>query len=204
MILSFSMRKARFLPLFAALLLPVVHAAPAPAEVVAGFHDTLIDNMRQGSALSCSGRIQHLKPVIENTFDLPFLAQHILRRHWAKLSDAQQAEFISTLEDMVVTTYASQFTRFNGEKFVSLETQEMASDRRVVHVRLELKSGDPVRFDYVMRDTPKGWRTINVIAEGVSDLALRSAQYDRVIKDKDFDGLLTQIREQTAKTKNNC
>ena len=198
------MRKTRFLPLLAVLLMPLAHAAPAPADVVSDFHNVLLDNMHRGTALSCSGRIQHLKPAVENTFDLPFLAQHILRRHWAKLSDAQQTEFISTLEDMVITTYAGQFTHFNGENFVTLDSRDMANDRRVVRVRLELKSGDPVRFDYVMRETPKGWRTINVIAEGVSDLALRSAQYDRVIKDKGFDGLLAQIREQTARIKNNC
>lgn len=204
MISSRRMRIALFLPLLAALYLPMAEAAPSAADVVSSFHGVLLDNMRQGSAQTCGNRVQRLMPQVENTFDLPFLAQHILRRHWSTLSEAQQAAFIAVFEDMTVTTYASQFSSYNGEKFVTLETEDMAGGHRVVHARLELKSGDPVRFDYVMRETPKGWRTINVIAEGVSDLALRSAQYDRVMKDKGFDGLLTQIREQTAKTKSSC
>lgn len=199
------MRIVCCLPLiFALLSTPSLAAAPTAADVVSSFHQTLIDNMHGAESLGCAGRIKHLQTAVDASYDLRFIAEHILRRHWATLSAAQQAEFIATLREMVVTTYASQFSHFNGEKFVTLETQEIATDRRVVHAQLELKSGDPVRFDYVLHQTPDGWRTINVIAEGVSDLALRSAQYDHVIKEKGFDGLLTMIREQTAKIMSGC
>ncbi|MBX9929919.1 MAG: ABC transporter substrate-binding protein, partial [Gemmatimonadaceae bacterium] len=39
------------------------------------------------------------------------------------------------------------------------------------------RAGAPVTLDYVLHDTAGEWRIINVIAEGVSDLALRSTQY---------------------------
>lgn len=198
------MRLARFLPLLALLILTPARAESTPASVVSAFQNLLLDNMRQGAALSCDARQQRLLPSVENTFDLPYLAQHILRPHWAELNDAQKGQFTETLQDMVVATYASQFARSGGETFTMLDTDDMAGNLRVVHARLEPKSGDPVRFDYVMHETPKGWRVINVIAAGVSDLALRSAQYNRVIKDKGFDGLIGQIREKTAQTKTSC
>jgi phospholipid transport system substrate-binding protein len=147
--------------------------------------------------------MQRLTPAIDNTFDMPFLAQHVLRRQWSSLSAAQQAEFTATLKDMVITTYASQFTKFNGEKFTTQETQDNGN-MRAVRALLELPAGDPVHFEYVLRQTPAGWRTINVIAEGVSDLALRSAQYDKMFKDQGFDGLIKQIKDQTEKLKSSC
>jgi phospholipid transport system substrate-binding protein len=193
-----------FALLLIALALPMAaQAASAPADTVTGFHDVLIDNMKHGKSYSCGDRIQRLLPAVDSTFDMPFLSQHVLRRQWASLSPAQQAEFTATLKDMIVTTYASQFVKYNGEKFTTLDTED-SGGHRVVHARLDLPSGDPVHFDYVLRETAEGWRTVNVIAEGVSDMALRSAQYDKVFKDKGFNGLIAQIREQTAKLKSSC
>lgn len=186
-----------------AIALPAAYAASpaAPADTVTGFHAVLLDNMKHPG--SCKDRMQRLTPAIDNTFDMPFLAQHVLRRQWSTLSEAQQTQFIATLKEMVVTTYASQFSKFSGEKFVTQDTQE-SGKMRSVRAQLQLPSGDPVQFEYVLRETPAGWRTINVIAEGVSDLALRSAQYDKIFKDQGFDGLITQIKEQTAKLKSSC
>jgi phospholipid transport system substrate-binding protein len=189
--------------LLIALAMPLARAAAAPADTVTGFHNVLLDNMRQGKSLSCAERVQRLNPAVENTFDLPFLSQHVLRRQWSSLSAAQQGEFTATLKDMIVTTYASQFARYNGEQFTTLATQE-SGGHRVVHARLDLASGEPVSFDYVLRETAGGWRTINVIAGGVSDLALRSTQYDRLFKDKGFAGLIDTIRQQDAKIRSGC
>ena len=186
-----------------ALGLPTAYAASAPADTVTSFHNVLLDNMKHGASYSCKDRMQRLTPAIDNTFDMPFLAQHVLRRQWSSLSDAQQTEFIATLKEMVITTYAGQFTKFNGEKFTTQDTQENGK-MRAVRALLELPAGDPVHFEYVLRQTPAGWRTINVIAEGVSDLALRSAQYDKMFKDQGFDGLIKQIKEQTEKLKSSC
>ena len=48
------------------------------------------------------------------------------------------------------------------------------------------------------QDANKNWTIINVVADGVSDLALRRAEYSRVIKSKGFDGLLAHIDDQIA------
>lgn len=180
------------------------HAAPSPAETISHFQETLLNNMKQGNALGCNGRIGNLKKNIPSTFDLPFLAQHIVRKHWAAQAAPQQQDFTFALEEMIVITYASQFAHFNGEKFVLQNTEDLGGERKVVHSQLVLPKNDPVNFDYVLRQTNGDWRIINVIANGVSDLAIRSAQYDRVIKDKGFGGLLIQLKGQNTKMKASC
>ena len=59
-------------------------------------------------------------------------------------------------------------------------------------------------FDYVLHEVDGNWRVINVIADGVSDLALRSSQYEQIFKERGFDGLLAWIREQEKKTAADC
>lgn len=193
----------RLLTLLCALVLaPLAHAGE-PAVVVDSFHAALIDNMKQGQKLGCSGRIQHMKPAVSGSFDVPYLAQRILRRRWAEMSEAQRKQFGATLEEMVVSTYAAQFSSYNGESF-AIQSSEEAGANRVVHSQFK-HGNESVSFDYVLHDSGGGaWRIVNVIADGVSDLAIRSSQYESLLKQKGFDGLIAYLQEQIVKNKAGC
>lgn len=192
-----------FAPLLFACLPMATPAAALPAATVDGLHNALIDNMKRGDKLGCTGRVQHMKPAVDAAFDLPFLAQRILRKRWTELSAEQQAQFIAALDDMVVSTYAAQFSSYNDESFSTGATEETGGGNRVVHAKLK-HGNDTVSFDYVLRDSGGSWKIVNVIADGVSDLAIRSAQYESVFKQQGFDGLLAHLRELTAKNKTGC
>ncbi|MDB5987749.1 MAG: Toluene tolerance [Nevskia sp.] len=178
------------------------------ADVVTALHATLLDNMKRGAALGCSGRVQHMATAIDADFDLPFIGQRVLRRHWDEISADQRKQFMDAFRKLVLSTYASQFKRFGGESFTTLDAQAVASGESIVHARLTTGSGGTVSFDYVLHPVTgsdgSSWRVINVIADGVSDLALRSSQYDQIYKERGFDGLLAWIREQDKKTLADC
>jgi phospholipid transport system substrate-binding protein len=204
------------MPNFAVLIRPVLHAAlavavllpaaraAAPADTVTGFHEVLIANMKQGATLGCSGRSGKLAPAIDASFDLPFLASRVMRRHWKTLSAEQQAQFTSAFRELVLATYTSQFATFGGERFDTLATRDLADGSRQVNAKLTPGSGNPVNFDYVLRDTGGQWKIVNVVADGVSDLAIRASQYDKAFKAVGFDGLVKQIQSQTATNKAGC
>lgn len=183
-------------------LLPL--AAPAaepatPAAVVERFHAVLLEHMHQGAALDCKARAQRLEPVVAATFDPPFLARFILRKRWPQLDDAQRQRFTDVLGDLIVSSYAANFRQFGGEAFVTLGVDEPGATQRVVHTRLTRPAADPVTFDYVMRQSDGHWRVFNVIAEGVSDLAIRSAQYEKLFAEQGFDALVKWIGDQARK-----
>lgn len=179
-------------------------AAGTPADAVTTFHDVLISNMKNGATLKCSGRSEKIGAAVDAGFDLPFLAQRVLRRQWKDLSEEQRSTFVATFRELVLATYASQFAQFGGEKFETLTTRELADGTRLVNAKLTPGHGAPVNFDYVMRESNGGWRIINVVADGVSDLALRSSQYDKIYKAGGFDGLITQIKLQTEANRKGC
>lgn len=179
-------------------------SAPAPTEVVGAFHAALIDAMQHGKTQACEQRIAHLAPVIRSTFEVPELARLVLRRHWANLSAEQRKQFTDALEQLIITTYASQFNDYAGETFGALVQQELPAGRRKVHTTLNHPPDAPVNFDYVLQPAHEGWRVVNVLADGISDLALRSAQYDSVIKNQGFDKLVAGLQAQTAKNRTGC
>ncbi len=179
-------------------------AAPAPGDVVTGFHEVLIGNMKQGATLGCSGRSSRIAAAVDGSFDLPYLASRVMRRQWKTLTPEQQTRFTTTFRDLVLATYTSQFAKFGGEKFETLATRELADGTRQVNAKLTPGSGNPVNFDYVLHDVGGQWRIVNVVADGVSDLAIRASQYDKAFKSVGFDGLLKQIESQTAANRTGC
>jgi phospholipid transport system substrate-binding protein len=58
----------------------------------------------------------------------------------------------------------------------------------------------PVRFDYVLRQTKDGWRIVNVLADGVSDLALKRVEYRAILQRDGFQGLIDMLKEKVAQT----
>lgn len=193
------------LSLFSGLLFMPAAFAAAPAEVVNGLHDTLLNSMKHGKEYGCEGRVKHLQPVVDASFDVPLIAQTVMRKHWSELSEAQRSQLIAAFRDTTVLTYASQFSSFGGEAFSTQETQPMPNGDQLVHARLQPNGGDSVAFDYILRQSKDGsYRIINVVADGVSDLALRSTQYTRLFEQKGFDGLIGWLADQNKKMRANC
>lgn len=186
------------------LLGQVAFAAGTPADTITTFHDVLIDNMKNGATLKCSGRSDKLATAVDAGFDLPFLAQRVLRRQWKDLSEEQRSTFTATFRELVLITYANQFARFGGEKFDTLTTKELADGTRLVNARLTPGRGAPVNFDYVLREGNGAWRIVNVVADGVSDLALRSSQYAKIYKAGGYDGLIGQVKLQIEANRKGC
>jgi phospholipid transport system substrate-binding protein len=172
-------------------------AAGSAADTVTTFHRILLDTMRDGASLGCSGRAQRLTPAIDTAFDLPALSALALRRRWSTLDDAQRQAFTASFRKLAIATYASRFATFSGERFETRDTVKQADGTELVHARLYPSKSDPVSFDYVLHDNSGQWKIINVIADGVSDLALRSTQYEQIMRQRGYDGLMLELKTQT-------
>lgn len=176
----------------------------SPAGVIDRFHDTLLASMRGGDDLGCSGRAEKLEPVVESTYDIDYLAEKVLRRDWGGLSSKQRKQFTGALHDLVISTYAHEFASFNGESFETLKTQDMSQGRKLVRTRLKIPRDPSVSFDYLLQKRGGQWRVVNVITEGISDLAVRSQQYSQALKERGFDGLIRWLQAQIKKNRSGC
>ncbi len=185
------------------LAIPAAFAAE-PTETVDAFHAGLLANMRAGNQVACADRMQKLGAAVDKDFDIPFLAQRVLRKRWDGLTDTQHSQFISVFRELVVITYVTNFSSYDGETFATVDTQDMNGGFKNVRALLKPTSGDTVHFDYVLHKNNDGWRIVNIIADGVSDLAVRSTQYEQKFQEKGYDGLIAALREQIVKAKEKC
>ena len=163
--------------------------ARAAVEV---FHDTLLEVMQSG--LDFRGRYDKLLPAVQVAFDVPTIARLSLgSKQWRSLEEPDQQRFLDTLFDLVVATYAARFKSYNGQMFESLSVDSGKKGQVVVKTHLMRKNGDPVRLDYHLRASSEPLRIFNIVADGVSDLSLRRADYSAIIESQGFEDLLQSL-----------
>jgi len=176
-------------------------AAEEPADaarvVIDSLHNQLFAVAKE-SALNFDQRSDKLAPVVGASYDFAYIGRFILRRSWRGLEPAQQEEFVSAFQRLSVASYASRFAEIEEQALVITDVRPSSGERMQVEARLKTEKLDLALAYTLKSDAEKNWTIINVVADGVSDLALRRAEYSRVLKDKGFDGLITHIDDQIA------
>ena len=163
---------------------------------VESFHAKLLDVMQQADSLGFSGRYDALAPEIDSRFDVPYIAALVTGRYWRELDESQQTLMIETFQQLTIATYASRFDGYSGEQFKILETKPLNNQRVLVRTALNTTNRGDVSLDYVLHEVESDWRIVNVIADGVSELSIKRADYAGVLTTEGFDALISKIRTQ--------
>ena len=161
---------------------------PTPSEKIDHFHNTLMDVMGMPDDLET--RLTKLTPEIAALFDIKTISRISLGRTWRTLSPTNQETFMELLKELITTTYAARFDTYNGQKFRNISSQP-ARNGIMVKTEIERSNGERIQLDYYFRDA----FAYNVVADGVSDLSLRRADYNAIIKKEGFDSLLSHIEK---------
>ncbi|PXV83591.1 ABC transporter substrate-binding protein [Nitrosomonas eutropha] len=167
-------------------------------EVVITLQNGLIQAMQQGQKIGYSGRLKLLTPIIQQTHDLAAIIRSVLGAHWAKLNSDQQQAISQAFQENSIATYADRFSQYDGEQFKIVERTQLPRGRILVRSQLIRTDGNPVNFDYVMNKTSGGWRIINIVVDGVSDLALKRAEYNAVLQKNGIAALIDMLEQKTA------
>ena len=168
---------------------PVLEAVAHAQNRVQAFHGELIDAVAE--QMPTSERYERLRPVVAEVFNSPVIARLSLGRTWRDLSADQRSEFAEALADLIAATYADRF-RPGAALAFALVKAEPGRRGPVIRTQLERTEGQPVSLDYHFRSG----RIYNVVADGVSDLSLRRADYNTVVKTDGFAALLLSMRSQ--------
>jgi len=159
-------------------------------------NSTLIEVMKGGQKLGYAGRYKKLDPVVKETFEFEAVSIIALGTHWKKLEQPQKLAFMAKLTDLSVATYAAQFKEYGGESFQFDSSQDVKGGKLLLRYNLVAPNEKPIKFEYYVGQFNGQWHIINIVVDGISDLALKKAQYTSVIDREGFDALLTKLTQK--------
>jgi len=186
--------------MLACVALPPVHAAvdaSGARSAVEKLHGTLLETMQNGESLGFQGRVAKISPVLSEIFDFQRIAKLVAGRFWAKMKPDQREAFVDVFARLSAATYADNFKEFSGERFEFRGAQEKKAGQLVQTVLITGK-GKEVSLDYLVSDDQDLWRIVNVVAQGVSDVFLKRAEYTAVMEVEGIDALIAKLNAKVA------
>jgi len=186
--------------LFFALAAPgvTVEIESAPAAVVERFQQELISAMKAAEQLGYRGHYARLAPAVRRSHDIAAISRISVGSYWDGLQPAQQAKLVKTFARLSISTYAERFDGYSGERFETQSSGDLSADVAGVRSLFTKSDGGEIQFDYLLRNDERGWRIVNIVIDGVSDLALKRAEYAEILSRDGFDALIAALEEKTA------
>lgn len=170
-------------------------AGAGPVETVAGLEAALLASMKAGGDVGFSERTRHLEPVVLRVLDVSAMARFMFGARWRDLDAASRRDFIEAFGRLSVATYAARFVDHTGQSFEHVD-HEIDGSRATVRSRLIRPEAEPIPFEYLLRHSDEGWRVVNIMADGISELALRRSRYTRLYEQGGMDAVVDDIHEQ--------
>ena len=116
-----------------------------------------------------------------------YAAARVLGQQFKKTTKAERDQFYIAFRDYLVTSYAQVFTLYNNQK-VEFEREKAFADKKIVAINTRvLEPGrEPINLAFKVRKNKKTkqWQAYDMVAEGVSLLDSKKAEFASVIRQK--------------------
>lgn len=194
------------MPLLAALPLVVPSACAAATDAasiaapVTALDRALITTMKSASAgASFMTRYTALKPVVEQSFNLPVILETSAGLLWSQIPPAQQTELQTLFTQYTVASYISSFSGYGGQKFETLPVSRSVGASRVVTTDLIAPTGHKTKLAYVMSPAGSTWKITDVLFEGtISKVATQRSDFGSLIEPGNATKLIAALKQKVT------
>ena len=205
---SMNRRSALRLGLFAAASLPFasrVASALEPASGSAGpvqsFGEALIGVMKAGAQrVPFAQRFNMIAPAVDRTFDLDTILRVSVGPQWSSLPADQQAALRTAFRQYTVANFVANFDTYSGQSVqISPEARAMPSGDQVVTTRIAASGSSGTVLAYVMRQTPAGWKAVDVLADGsISRVATQRSDFRSLLQSGGGAALVASLQNKVS------
>jgi phospholipid transport system substrate-binding protein len=142
---------------------------------------------------------ERFRQLFRQYFDVEACARAALGPYWLKATALQRQEFVGLYEDYVVIGYSTAFRALGGESFKMLGSQP-DKGRVIVTSRIEINDAAPIRVDWQLNPTNRGYKVTDVIVNGISMASAQHSDLVSVIQRNNghMPALLVALREKNA------
>jgi phospholipid transport system substrate-binding protein len=140
-----------------------------------------------------------VRPLLEKSFAFDIVTRQAMGPGWRQFSAAEQKRVIELFTELVIRTYSSRVVGTQRPKIAYGTPVELAPDRREIPTRVTTStSSEPISVVYRLVKLPGGWRTYDVLIEGVSFIANYRAQFDGIIQNGGAPAVIRTLESKIA------
>lgn len=168
-----------------------------PISVVQKFQDRLLTVMQESKTLDVRARYNQLLPAVEEAFSVQIMVASTIGNHWKSASSEAKMRLVTAFLRKNVSTVATLFSDYSGQKFEILGEKPAPQNTRLVMTRIVDDEGEVATLDYRLYRIDGRWRIIDVIVDhGISEMMTRRSEFSDVLNKKGVDGLTALLNEK--------
>lgn len=120
--------------------------------------------------------------------------------HWGKATAEQKARLTDEFRTLTVRTYASSIAAYKNQRFDFRPLRARPTDTDVtVNVRVLQAGTEPVKIDYDMEKTARGWKVWDVRVADISLTANYRTEFANVVRESGIDGLIRALQAKNSR-----
>jgi phospholipid transport system substrate-binding protein len=188
------------LPVLSRTMPAIAAAGDTPVAPVEAFNQALLAAMRAGGAEPFRQRFTALAPAVDRAFDLSTILRVSVGARWASMSPDEQARLEAAFRTYTVANFVANFDSDNGKRIqTDPAPRALANGDQVVSTQITGASGSPTVLAYVMRQTPAGWKAVDVLADGsISRVATQRSDFRGVLSNGGGPALVASLQNKVV------
>jgi phospholipid transport system substrate-binding protein len=140
-----------------------------------------------------------IRRVAADLFDFDEMARRTLTRHWAGRSPEEQAEFVQLFTELLERSYIARIEQWSGERIVYVG-ESVDGNYATVRSKILTRRRAEIALDYRLMLRDGRWRAFDVLLDGVSFVATFRSEFDRIIQQSTYAGLVDKLRKRAVQT----
>lgn len=142
---------------------------------------------------------QIISEIYHANFDLDKMASNTLKSDYRRLDDEQKKQFAERFGRFVLEFYLDKIDKYDRNK-IEFVGEEVKGSRATVMTLLEYQ-GKMAKVNYMLAQKDDRWLVYDFEVEGVRLSSTYRSQFAKVLKEKEFDGLMGELNKLLAKYK---
>jgi phospholipid transport system substrate-binding protein len=192
----------RFLAVMLFGAVPVFAQDLGPEQLVKKVTQEVMDALKSDKQLAAADRQKAIKLAEEKILphvDFEEATRLAVGRAWAQATPEQKKKLVAEFRNMLVRTYSNALQPYEGQQMKVMPVRMKPGDAEVTVQNQFIRSGaQPVKIDYSMRKTDKGWKIYDIVVEGVSLVLTYRSEFDAVVKQEGVDGLIKRLSQKNT------
>ena len=173
-----------------------IPAVQSPTAPIASLQQGLTRIERMGG--SFAARTAALAPDVNRALDLQAILQTSVGLSYASMAPDAKQRLLDAFTRFTVASYVSNFSGTDDRFSVGPGTRQAGTDV-IVQTAITPATGDPTRVDYVMRNTPSGYKAVDVLLDGsISRVAVQRSDFRSVVESGGADALIQSLDRKVA------
>jgi phospholipid transport system substrate-binding protein len=174
-----------------------ISRAETPDVVVQKFQQQLLSTMKEAKNLTVQQRYKILEPSVVSTFHMPLMTRIAAGDYWKQASKTQKTQLIAAFRRMSISTLATLFRNYSGEKFKTLSANKGPRQLQLIKTEMTRPNKNSIPITYISKKFSDRWYLIDVMVDsGISELKVRRSEFRGILKSEGVSGLIRVLNKK--------